>query len=60
MDVDGVRLRWRVAGDGPPLVLIHTLRTQFDLFDQTLPELARSFKVYALVLAGTALDIPER
>jgi pimeloyl-ACP methyl ester carboxylesterase len=30
--VDGVRLRYIVAGEGPPLLLLHTLRTQLDMF----------------------------
>ena len=28
---DGSRLRYYAAGTGPPLVLIHTVRTQLDL-----------------------------
>jgi len=49
--VGDCRLRYIVAGQGPTLVLLHTLRTQLDLFEQVVPELARSFTVYALDLS---------
>jgi pimeloyl-ACP methyl ester carboxylesterase len=57
--VGGVRLRYIVAGDGPPLVLLHTLRTQLDMFQRVIPELARRFRVHALDYPGHAYsDIP--
>lgn len=57
--VDGVRLRYVVAGSGPTLVLIHTLRTQLDLFQRIIPELAGRYRVYALDLPGHGYsDIP--
>jgi pimeloyl-ACP methyl ester carboxylesterase len=57
--VDGVRLRYVVAGSGPPLVLLHTLRTQLDLFQQVIPALARRYQVYALDYPGHGhSDIP--
>src|SRR5438445_12842232 len=58
--VNGVRLRYIVAGEGPPLVLLHTLRTQLDMFQHVVPELARRFRVYALDYPGHGYsDIPE-
>jgi pimeloyl-ACP methyl ester carboxylesterase len=58
--VDGVQLRYIVAGDGPPLVLLHTLRTQLDMFQHVVPELARRFRVYALDYPGHGYsDIPN-
>ena len=57
--VDGVRLRYVVAGSGPPLVLLHTLRTQLDLFQRVFPALARRYQVYALDFPGHGhSDIP--
>jgi pimeloyl-ACP methyl ester carboxylesterase len=57
--VGGVRLRYVVAGSGPPLVLLHTLRTQLDLFQRIIPALARRYQVYALDLPGHGhSDIP--
>jgi pimeloyl-ACP methyl ester carboxylesterase len=57
--VDGVRFRYVVAGSGPPLVLLHTLRTQLDLFQRVLPALARRYQVYALDFPGHGhSDIP--
>jgi pimeloyl-ACP methyl ester carboxylesterase len=41
-----------VAGDGPPLVLLHTLRTQLDMFSKLIPALATRFRVYALDYPG--------
>ena len=50
--VDGTRIRYVVAGSGPPLVLLHTLRTQLDMFQKVIPELATRFRVYALDYPG--------
>lgn len=49
---DGSRLRYLKAGDGPPLVLLHTVRTQLDYFQLVIPQLRNSFTVYALDLPG--------
>src|SRR5205823_6468528 len=58
--VDGVRLRYLKVGEGPVLLLLHTLRTQLDLFHKVIPELARSFTVYALDYPGHGYsDIPD-
>lgn len=50
--VDGIRIRYLIAGNGPPLVLLHTLRTQLDMFQAVVPDLARRFRVYALDYPG--------
>ncbi len=60
LDVGGYRLRYIKAGRGPNLVLLHTLRTQLDLFEKVVPDLANSFTVYALDYPGHGYsDIPE-
>src|SRR5262245_433848 len=58
--VHGARLRYLKIGTGPPLVLLHTLRTQLDVFQKVIPELAREFTVYAVDLPGHGWsDIPH-
>ena len=60
VDVDGSRLRYIRAGDGPPLVLLHTLRTQLDIFHKVFPELAGRYTVYAVDYPGHGWsEIPE-
>ncbi len=60
VDADGVRVRYVEAGTGPALVLLHTLRTQLDMFQQVLPRLAAHFHIYALDLPGHGYsDIPN-
>ncbi|ORV90240.1 alpha/beta hydrolase [Mycobacterium interjectum] len=49
---DGSRLRYYTAGTGPPLVLLHTVRTQLDYFHRVIPALWDEFTVYALDLPG--------
>ncbi|WP_231994617.1 alpha/beta fold hydrolase [Mycobacterium sp. ACS4054] len=49
---DGSRLRYFTTGTGPPLVLLHTVRTQLDYFQRVLPELWDEFTVYAPDLPG--------
>ena len=49
---DGSRLRYYAAGTGPPLVLLHTVRTQLDYFQRVIPLLWDHYTVYALDLPG--------
>jgi pimeloyl-ACP methyl ester carboxylesterase len=54
------RLRYIKTGQGPTLVLLHTLRTQLDLFEKLAPDLAKDFTVYALDFPGHGYsDIPR-
>ena len=59
VSVNGTRLRYIKTGEGPALVLLHTLRTQLDLFEKVVPELMKSFTVYAVDYPGHGYsDIP--
>lgn len=49
---DGTRIRYVRVGQGPDLVLTHTVRTQLDLFQRVIPLLAPHFTVYAPDLPG--------
>lgn len=58
--VDGMRLRYIEVGSGPTIVLLHTLRTQLDLFRKVIGELAGNYRVIALDYPGHGYsDIPE-
>ena len=58
--LNGTKLRYIVTGQGPALVLLHTLRTQLDMFQKVIPELAKRFRVYALDYPGHGYsDIPK-
>ncbi len=60
VNVDGVNLRYIKVGQGPPLVLLHKLRTQLDMFQKVIPELSQHFEVYALDYPGHGFsDIPD-
>src|SRR4029079_18257839 len=60
VEVGGNRLRYIKSGTGPALVLLHTLRTQLDLFEKVVPELSKHFTVYALDYPGHGYsDIPQ-
>jgi len=60
VEVNGNKLRYVAAGSGPTLVLLHTLRTQLDLFEKVVPELSKHFTVYAIDLPGHGYsDIPD-
>jgi pimeloyl-ACP methyl ester carboxylesterase len=49
---DTLSLRYEKTGDGPPLVLMHTIRTQLEYFRGLAPLLAKSHTVYAIDLPG--------
>ena len=60
VNVDGVNLRYIKVGQGPPLVLLHALRTQLDMFQKVIPTLSRHFEVYAVDYPGHGFsDIPN-
>ena len=49
---DALALRYQKTGDGPPLILMHTIRTQLEYFRSLAPALAKSHTVYAIDLPG--------
>jgi pimeloyl-ACP methyl ester carboxylesterase len=46
------RLRYLTGGAGPPLVMVHTVRTQAEHFRHLIPLVAQRYTVYALDLPG--------
>jgi pimeloyl-ACP methyl ester carboxylesterase len=53
LNINGNRtLRYLKSGNGDPLILIHTIRTQLDYFEEVIPQLAKHFTVYAIDLPG--------
>lgn len=53
LEIDGNRtLRYLKTGNGNPLILLHTIRTQLDYFEGVIPQLAKQFTVYAIDLPG--------
>jgi pimeloyl-ACP methyl ester carboxylesterase len=58
--VGGHRLRYIKVGRGPNLVLLHTLRTQLDIFQKVVEPLSSCFCVYAVDYPGHGYsDIPR-
>jgi len=59
VNIGGLRVRYLKTGRGPNLVLLHTLRTQLDIFRKIIPRLAEQFTVYAYDYPGHGWsDIP--
>lgn len=48
----GPTVRYLRAGEGPALVLLHSIRTQLDLFQRVIPKLTGHFTVYAFDYPG--------
>jgi pimeloyl-ACP methyl ester carboxylesterase len=57
--VDGVALRYRLEGEGPPLVLIHSHYLDMRLWDGWLPQLTPHFRVLRYDLSGHGLTGPD-
>jgi pimeloyl-ACP methyl ester carboxylesterase len=58
--VNNLSVRYIAWGRGPAVVLLHTLRTQLDMFQRMIPELAKHYRVYALDYPGHGYsDIPR-
>ena len=52
LTIDGVRLRCLKSGVGRPVLLLHTLRTQLDLFRDVVPDLDADFEVHTFDYPG--------
>jgi pimeloyl-ACP methyl ester carboxylesterase len=48
----GARVRYLAVGSGPPLILMHTVRTQLDHFKLVIPQISDAFTVYAVDFLG--------
>jgi pimeloyl-ACP methyl ester carboxylesterase len=48
----GARVRYLRVGSGPPMVLMHTVRTQLDHFQFVIPRVSDAFTLYALDFPG--------
>lgn len=48
----GPKVRFIRAGSGPALLLMHTVRTQLDIFQHVIPKLVNSFTVHAFDYPG--------
>ena len=60
VDLGGMKVRCIRTGVGPNLVLLHTLRTQLDIFQKIIPELEKRFTVHAFDYPGHGWsDIPK-
>jgi pimeloyl-ACP methyl ester carboxylesterase len=60
VDLAGVKVRYIKTGAGPNLVLLHTLRTQLDIFEKIIADLSKDFTVYAYDYPGHGWsDIPK-
>lgn len=49
---DGEKVRVIKTGQGEPLLLMHTIRTQIELFSEMIPYYSSKFTVYAIDLPG--------
>ena len=49
---NGPKVRYLRAGRGPTLVLLHSIRTQLDLFQRVIPKLTDHFTVYTFDYPG--------
>jgi len=59
-NIGGLRVRYLKTGRGPNLVLLHTLRTQLDIYRKIIPKLAEQYTVYAYDFPGHGWsDIPN-
>ena len=60
VEVDGDNIRYVKTGSGPVLLLLHTLRTQLDMWQKVIPELSKTYTVYAMDHIGHGFsDIPQ-
>lgn len=60
VDVNGIKTYYRVVGLGQPIILVHGLGANWEMWGKTIPYLQKNFQVFALDLPGCGLsDKPE-
>ena len=59
IEIDGVIAEYQQAGDGPNLLLLHSLLTDMSVFDRVLPKLRERFRVTRLNLPGYGQSQPR-
>ena len=52
VEVDGVKIGYTTAGEGPPIIFMRGVGGTCDYWDETLPHFVDDFRVYALDLVG--------
>lgn len=57
-DVNGIRMRWLEAGDGPPVVFLHGIPTSPGLWRHVIPQVAGA-RCLAWEMVGYGASIPE-
>jgi pimeloyl-ACP methyl ester carboxylesterase len=57
--IDGVDIRYRLSGSGPPLVLIHSHFLDMGMWDGWMPALTPHFQVLRYDLSGHGLTGPD-
>jgi 3-oxoadipate enol-lactonase len=56
--INGVRVEYRQAGNGPDLLLLHSLLTEMSVFERVLPRLAQAHRVTCPNLPGFGASDP--
>src|SRR2546423_14982179 len=56
--INGVRAEYRQTGNGPDLLLLHSLLTEMSVFERVLPRLAQAHRVTCLNLPGFGASDP--
>src|SRR5437868_225991 len=56
--INGVRAEYRQTGNGPDLLLLHSLLTEMSVFERVLPRLAEAHRVTCLNLPGFGASDP--
>ena len=54
--IDGQTVRVIKTGEGKPLLLMHTVRTQIEFFSKMIPYYEQKYTVYAVDLPGHGLS----
>ena len=50
--LDGTYIRYIEKGEGPNLLLLHTIRNRIEYYEKVLPLLTKKFKVFCIELPG--------
>lgn len=59
IDISGTTVEYRQTGDGPDLLMLHSLLTELTVFDRILPALARDHRITCINLPGFGRSAPR-
>jgi 3-oxoadipate enol-lactonase len=59
IDISGATVEYRQTGNGPDVLMLHSLLTELTVFDRILPALVHDYRITCINLPGFGKSAPR-